>query len=115
VISAVSGADSALIVAEPTIAGIHDMQRVLQTTAHFGVKTLVCVNKADIYPAGTTQIETFCQAEGIELIDRIPFDLSVTEAMVQGQPVTAYNPTSPASIALQKAWTKVAEILEIIP
>jgi MinD superfamily P-loop ATPase len=115
VISAVSGADLALIVAEPTTAGVHDMQRVLQTTAHFGVKTLVCINKADLYPAGAVQIKNFCREQGIEVIGQIPFDLSVTEAMVQGQPVTAYTPTSPVSIATQKAWTKVAKILEIIP
>ncbi len=113
VISAVSGADLALIVAEPTAAGVHDMQRVLQTTAHFGVKTLVCINKADIYPEGAAQIESFCQDEDIEVIGQIPFDLSVTEAMVQGQPVTAYKPTAPASQALQDVWMNVCSVLEI--
>ncbi len=63
VISAASGADLALIVAEPTAAGIHDMARVLQTTAHFRVAALVCINKADIYPAGTAQIESYCRDE----------------------------------------------------
>jgi MinD superfamily P-loop ATPase len=100
-------------VAEPTAAGVHDMQRVLQTTAHFGVRTLVCINKADIYPAGAARIEAFCQDEGIEVIGQIPFDLSVTEAMVQGQPVTAHQPTAPASLALQDVWQIVAAILEI--
>jgi MinD superfamily P-loop ATPase len=65
VISAVSGADLALIVAEPTVAGVHDMQRVLQTTAHFGVKALVCINKADIFSAGTANIESFCHDKDI--------------------------------------------------
>ncbi|MCJ7825795.1 MAG: ATP-binding protein, partial [Anaerolineales bacterium] len=37
VISAASGADLALIVSEPSLAGVHDMQRILQTTEHFGV------------------------------------------------------------------------------
>ncbi len=111
VISAVSGADLALIVAEPTAAGVHDMHRVLQTTAHFGVKTLVCINKADIYPAGAAQIESFCQEQNIEVVGLIPFDLSVTEAMVQGQPVTAYRPTDPASLMLLDTWKKVIALL----
>jgi MinD superfamily P-loop ATPase len=111
VISAVSGADLALIVAEPTAAGVHDMQRGLQTTHHFGVKTLVCINKADIYPEGAAQIETFCRDEGIGVVGQIPFDLNVTEAMVQGQPVTAYQPETPASLALQDAWKKVVAVL----
>ena len=61
VISATSGADLALIVAEPTVAGVHDMRRALQTVQHFGVRALVCVNKADIYPDGADEIESFCR------------------------------------------------------
>ncbi len=111
VISAASGADLALIVAEPTAAGIHDMARVLQTTAHFRVAALVCINKADIYPAGTAQIESYCRDEGIEVVGRIPFDTAVTDAMVRGEPVTAYRPESPAAVALTAVWQRVAERL----
>lgn len=108
VISAASGADLALIVAEPTAAGLHDLERVLQTTQHFGVPALVCVNKADLYPQGTSQIEAYCQAYGIEVIGHIPFDLTVTEAMVRGQPVTAYRSDTAASQAIMHIWQHVA-------
>ncbi len=113
VISAVSGADLVLIVAEPTAAGVHDMQRALQTTDHFGVKAIVCINKADLYTAGAAQIEDFCREKGILVVGRIPFDTTVTEAMVQGQPVTAYRPEAPASRALMEAWERVRLALEI--
>lgn len=108
VISAAAGADLALIVAEPTAAGIHDMERVLATAAHFRVPALVCINKADIYPAGTAQIEAYCQERNIEVVGRIPFDATVTEAMVQGQPVTAFSPAAPASQALIAVWLRIA-------
>jgi len=111
VISAASGADLTLIVAEPTAAGIHDMARVLQTTAHFRVAALVCINKADIYPEGTAQIEAYCRDEGIEVVGRIPFDTAVTDAMVHGEPVTAYRPESSAAVALTAVWQRVAERL----
>ncbi len=112
VISAASGANLALIVAEPTAAGIHDMARVLQTTAHFGVEALVCINKADIYPAGAAQIEAFCQEQGVPVVGRIPFDMAVTQAMVRGQPVTQYAPDSPASQALRDVWAQVVASLQ---
>jgi len=108
VISAASGANLALIIAEPTAAGIHDMERVLATTAHFRVPALVCINKADIYLEGTVQIEAYCREHGVEIIGRIPFDAAVTEAMVQGHPVTAYRPASPASQALVGIWRRIA-------
>jgi MinD superfamily P-loop ATPase len=107
VISAAAGADLALIVAEPTAAGIHDMTRALATTEHFGVPSLVCINKADLYPKGTAEIEEFCEQNGIRVVGRLPFDTVVTEAMVQGQPVTAYRPDSPVSQALRAAWRRV--------
>jgi MinD superfamily P-loop ATPase len=111
VISAVSGADLALIVTEPSAAGAHDMRRVLKTTAHFGVSAIVCINKTDIYPDGVAEIQAFCREQGIQVVGEIPFDESVTQAMVQGQPVTLRYPDSPASIALQNTWHKVLSIL----
>ncbi len=106
VISAISGADLALIVTEPSAAGIHDMQRILETAAHFRIPTLVCLNKADIYPTGAAEIELFCQEKGIKLTDKIPFDKTVTQAMLNGESVCAYRPDSPASLAIQAVWEK---------
>jgi len=107
VISAVSGADYALVVAEPTTSGVHDMQRVLETTAHFGVNAGVCINKADIYPEGCEEIEAYCKSHNLPLLGSIPFDLEVTHAMVQGEPVTAYAPDSAAAIAMKAIWEQV--------
>jgi MinD superfamily P-loop ATPase len=108
VISAASGADLALIVAEPTAAGVHDLGRVLQTTQHFGVPALVCVNKADLYAQGTSQIEAYCREHHIQVIGHIPFDAAVTEAIVRGEPVTAYRPDAPASRAIVDIWERLA-------
>ena len=107
VISATSGADLALIVAEPTVAGVHDMRRALQTVQHFGVRALVCINKADLYPEGTQEIESFCRANDIQTVGRIPFDLTVASAMVQGEAVTAFRPEAPASVAISGIWEQV--------
>lgn len=113
VISAASGSDLALIVAEPSLAGVHDMERALQTTAHFRVPTLVCINKADVHRAGARRVEGFCQKQGIEVVGRIPFDPTVTEAMVQGEPVTAYRPDAPASRAMAAIWRRVTALLDL--
>ncbi len=111
VISAASGADLALIVAEPSVAGVHDMRRILQTTEHFGVQSIVCVNKADLYAEGTKEIETYCHEHGIEVIGSIPYDLNVTRAMANGDPVTAYEADGDASQALREIWKRVLSVL----
>jgi MinD superfamily P-loop ATPase len=53
VISACAGMDLALHVVEPTLSGIHDLEQVMATTDHFGVPSLVAINKADLNQAPT--------------------------------------------------------------
>jgi MinD superfamily P-loop ATPase len=111
VIAASAGADLALLVVEPTVSGIHDLERILATTRHFGIPALVCINKADLNDTRTQDIAAFCETQGIELVGRVPFDHSVTEAMVQGQPVTAYN-DGPASRELRAVCERILQMAE---
>jgi MinD superfamily P-loop ATPase len=111
VISAAAGANLALIVTEPSTAGIHDLKRALQTTAHFRIPALVVINKADIYPKGAAQIEVVCSELGVKIVAWIPYDPVVTDAMINGEPVTAYRPKSPASLAITATWQIIVACL----
>ncbi len=110
VIAASAGADLALHVVEPTVSGVHDLERILATTDHFGVPSLVAINKADLNPARADEIAAFCVARGIGIAGRIPYDDVVTEAMVQGRPVTEYA-DGPVTEALRGVWMQVRERL----
>ena len=87
------------------------MHRALETTLHFGVRSMVCVNKSDVFPAGTAEIDNFCRESNIEIAGKIPFDLTVSESMVHGEAVTAYQPDAPASMALTEIWDNLHVIL----
>jgi MinD superfamily P-loop ATPase len=91
VISSLSGASLALMVTEPTLSGIHDLERVLGVSGHFGVPAAVCINKYDLNEENSRRIEDYCKDQGIELAARIPFDNAVTEAIVRGLPVVEYT------------------------
>ncbi len=110
VISASAGADMALLVVEPTVSGVHDLERVLATTEHFGVPALVAVNKADLNLANTAKIASFCAGRDIPLVGQLPYDPIVTEAMVAGQPVTAVD-HAPIAQALREMWAQIKEAL----
>jgi len=105
--SAVTGADLALIVTEPTLAGIQDLERVLGTAAHFQVEVRVCLNKVDLYPEGVRKIEEFCRSREAAVIGRIPFDRRVPEAMVKGTNIVAFRPGSAASRAVREIWEEL--------
>ena len=112
VISAISGADMVLLVGEPTVSGAHDLDRVLQTADHFGVPALVVINKADLNVRRSDDVAAFCEERDVELVGRIPYDTTVTEAMVQGKPVTAYTDGA-VSEALREIWNRVKALLEL--
>ncbi len=51
----------------------------------------MAINKADLNLARSEEIVTFCVERGVEVVGQIPYDTVVTEAMVQGRPVTGYT------------------------
>ncbi|MEA4896747.1 MAG: ATP-binding protein [Christensenellaceae bacterium] len=84
VIASVSGVDMVLIVAEPTLSGVSDMERVLKTAFRLGVKCAVCVNKSDVNERIADEIESFCGKAKIPFVGRVPYDRSVVEAVNAG-------------------------------
>ena len=110
VISSLSGASLALLVTEPTLSGIHDLERVLDVCHYFSVPALVCINKYDINEVNSRQIETYCHTEGADVVAKIPFDNVFTEAMVHGMPVVKYS-ADVVSRRIKHLWQNVAEIL----
>jgi MinD superfamily P-loop ATPase len=113
VIASIGGASAVLIVAEPTLSGIHDMERVVQLANHFKVPAMVCVNKFDLNLDLTRDIENFAEDEGMSCLGRIPFDPIFTKAMVQGQTIFEYNHDSNAGRAVKKIWNSLSKKMKI--
>jgi MinD superfamily P-loop ATPase len=111
VISSLSGANLALLVTEPTLSGIHDLERVLGVCRHFGVPAMVCINKYDINESNADQIEDYCHSQGTEIAARIPFDNAMTEAMVAGLPVVEYTRNG-VSHQIEALWEQVSKSLQ---
>ncbi len=112
VISSIGGATAILIVSEPTISGIHDMQRVLQLSDHFNVPAMLCVNKADINPEETEKIISFAQRKKIPILGEIPFDSIFTKAMIQGKNVIEFDKDSIVSKKIKEIWKNAQALIE---
>ena len=110
VISSLSGANLALLVTEPTLSGIHDLERVLGVCQHFGVPALVCINKYDINQENTREIERYCLNRGVVVASKIPFDNVVTEALIGQLPVVEYS-DGEVSREIEKLWQFTARAL----
>jgi len=110
VISSLSGTSLALLVTEPTLSGIHDLERVLGVCRHFGIPATVCINKYDLNEENTRQIESNCLSQGIEIAGKVPFDNVVTESIVQGIPVVEYS-DGKVTREIEKMWRTLSAML----
>ena len=106
VIAAITGVDLVLIVTEPTLSGIHDMQRVEALCQHFRIPVLACINKCDINPDNTRSIRAYCDQQGVPIIGEIPFESSVNRALVARKSVIDF-PCGEVTAMIQRMWQDI--------
>lgn len=109
VIASLSGVDMVLIVTEPSLSGMSDLQRIIQTAEIFKPKIAVCINRYDTCPAHTAEIEQFCQQYGLAVAGKIPFDVKAITAVNQGQPLVTVE-DSPAAAAIRATYERTMEL-----
>ena len=91
VIASITGADLVLIITEPTLSGKHDLDRVADLTASFGIPTLLCINKSDLNQEITGQITEEAGTRGIKLAGKIRYDKAFTKAQIMKATVIEYT------------------------
>jgi len=106
VIASISGADFALIVTEPTLAGISDLKRIIELAEYFGIPFSVCINKCGINETNEKKIIDFCSSKGIRVAGKLPFDRKLTVKSNGEIPVIA-EPESEFSKEVKKLWDEV--------
>lgn len=109
VIAAATGADLAVLVTEPTLSGLHDLERVLELTRHLRVPAAVCLNKADLSAELTGRIATYCRKERVPILTRVPYDAGVLSAMQAGQAITERG-DNPVGRAMSTLWQTLVGI-----
>lgn len=106
-IAAITGADIVLIVTEPTLSGIHDMQRVADVAKHFRIPVAVCINKYDINREITGQISDYCKDRGMDIAGMLPYSKSPVEAMLSGRTVIEMSDDT-FSAKIRTMWQKLS-------
>ena len=99
---------------EPTVSGLHDMERVLKLCAHFRVPKMVCINKFDLNEKMTASIEEKASEMDAQVVGKIPFDSAFTKAMVQGETLFELNHNSKTADEIRSLWGDVSRLLEKI-
>ena len=110
VIASMSGVDLVLIVTEPTLSAIHDLERILGVARHFEIPAVVCINKYDINIDNTKKIEQYCKDNEIEIVGKLPYDPVVTEAMIHEKNVIEFSNGKVANKIIDM-WNEIRGVL----
>ena len=110
VIASITGADLVLAVTEPTQSGLHDLGRVAELTAHFNVTTLAVINKWDLNPEVSRQIETEAPRRGVQVVGRVRYDDAITKAQVRGLSVVEHA-DGPVVDDIYRTWEGITKAL----
>ncbi|MFI4910482.1 MAG: ATP-binding protein [Sedimentisphaeraceae bacterium JB056] len=111
VIASITGSDLVLIVTEPTLSGKHDLERVAMLAKRFGIKTLVCINKADINPQMSKEIAEQATKNGIKVVAQIPYDRAFTKAQIQQQTLIEYSDNETGR-QIARIWEEIQEEIQ---
>ena len=106
VIASVSGTDLVVFVTEPTVSGVHDLERVMKLVSHFGVPAVIIINKADLNEEQAQRIEQMALKHGSRVIGRIPFDRAVNDSLMAGKTVVDFG-DSAAKQAILEIWKEL--------
>jgi MinD superfamily P-loop ATPase len=111
VIASITGVDLVLIVVEPTLSGIHDLDRVLQVTQHFNIPAVVCLNKYDINLKNTEKIEQYCEEKEVQLVGKIPFSTIVPKSITNAKSIFEIENNDIVGDPIREMWKKIAKRL----
>jgi MinD superfamily P-loop ATPase len=110
VIASITGVDLVLIVTEPTLSAIHDLERVLGVAQHFHIPAVVCINKSSINSENTSKIEQYCKKNNIPIVGKLAYDTTITQAMIHEQSVIEFS-DGVLSHDIREMWGKILEVL----
>ena len=108
VIASVSGVDVVILVTEPTLSGMHDLERILDVVNHFRIPSYLVINKADLSADLTERLERFALEKALPVLGRIPYDRAVTDRLIEGRSVVE-DEESPAGAAMGSVFRNFME------
>lgn len=109
VIASIVGTTLVVIVTEPTLSGMYDLERISQVVDHFNIPYCVCINKCDINRENTKEIESWCSKQGIPVVGKLPYDTQVTQTMVEGKTLTEVD--TYLSEKVKTMWKTIMEMV----
>ena len=92
VISSLTGVKKAVVVVEPTLSGLHDLERVLDLIKRFRIEPFFIINKYDLSLEISEELEKFLNEKNYKISVKIPFNKEIFDSINQKQIPSKYIP-----------------------
>ena len=109
VISSMSAVDAILIVAEPSLSGLSDMKRIIDTGRFFQITPYVCINKYDTCIEKANEIKKYCKDNDLIFLGEIPYDSKIPEAINNAIPIASLD--CKAKESMQDIYNKLIKLM----
>jgi MinD superfamily P-loop ATPase len=110
VIASITGNDIVVIITEPSLSGLHDLERAIALTKHFKITPAVIINRHDLNQEISERIAKMCKSQGVEIIGNIPYTTEFTDAQLAMKSIVEYS-DGPAAKELRNIWRRIADML----
>ena len=94
-----------ILVTEPSLSGMHDLERILSVVTHFHIPSFLVVNKFDLNEDVTSKLEKFAADKNLEVIGQIPYDPAVPRRMIEKKSVVE-DEASPAGQEMRRIFQR---------
>ena len=111
VIASLKDADYVVLVTEPTPSALSDLKRVVDVVRFFKVPLGVVLNRSNICTDARKEFLTYLQSSDLPLLEEIPYDLMLPEALARGGVVVTLYPDTPASVAIRDLSQSLEKVL----
>ena len=106
-IASITGTDLVVLVIEPTLSGLHDAKRMMDLVKTFKIPVFAIINKFDINPEITGEVERYLSEKQIALIGKLPFAAEMVQSMVKGKTVVEFDPEQKISREFFYVWESI--------
>ncbi len=106
VISSVTGSTAVLLVTEPSLSGIHDLERVALLAKNFKIPVYVIVNRADINLELTEKIRAISENNNHNFVGTIPFNKELVDSQLAGKSAVEFA-SDEIKTTIERIWEKI--------
>lgn len=108
--STITGMDKVVIVTEPTLSGISDLERAYRVASLYVKDISILINKCDLHPENGMLIRQFCQSKSLPIIGEIPFTREMVDAQMMRQTIVENAPQSLCAREIRLAWHRLLHL-----